>query len=195
MSILGRRRKLSVQLNLLVDIQYCQCKKFMVLVLSQCDKYIPQFLLFRWTLGSITSRCSENEPALETRPDRVAAITNIVFFLAYEQALRSTLAVGREKEGDLATTSLEFDYLHRKKRCEMLFSGDDTSNGFITPGTYFSMFVYIRARFRFALIGGNLTVDGEPQGNWRRNSNSRNVVASSLSFSRPAARAPWRACS
>ena len=51
------------------------------------------------------------------------------------------------------------------------------------------------ACFRFALIGGNLTVDGEPQGNWRRNSNSRNVVASSLSFSRPAARTPWRACS
>ena len=125
----------------------------------------------------------------------MAAITNVVFFLAYEQALRSTLAVGREKEGDLATTSLEFDYLHRKKRCEMLFSGDDTSNGVITLGTYFSMFVYIRARFRFALIGGNLTVDGEPQGNCRRNSNSRNVVASSLSFSRPAARAPWRACS
>ena len=95
----------------------------------------------------------------------MAAITNIVFCLAYEQALRSTLAVGREKEGDLTTTSLEFDYLHRKKRCEMLFSGDDTSNGFITPGTYFSMFVYIRARFRFELIGGNLTVDGEPQGN------------------------------
>ena len=129
---------MSVQLNLLVDIQYCQCKKFMVLVLSQCDKYIPQFLLFKWTLSSITSRCSENEPALETRPDRVAAITNIVFCLAYEQALRSTLAVGREKEGDLTTTSLEFDYLHRKKRREMLFSGDDTSNGVITLGTYFS---------------------------------------------------------
>ena len=27
--------------------------------------------------------------------------------LAYEQALRSALAAGREKEGDLATTSLE----------------------------------------------------------------------------------------
>ena len=85
----------------------------------------------------------------------------------------------REKEGELATTSLEFDYLHRKKRCEMLFSGDDTSNGVISLGTYFSMFVYIRARFLFALIGGNLTVDGEPQGNWRRNATSRN----------------WRACS
>ena len=46
--------------------------------------------------------------------------------------------MGREKEGDLTTTSLEFDYLRRKKRCEMLFSGDDTSNGVITLDTYFS---------------------------------------------------------
>ena len=62
--------------------------------------------------------------------------------------------------------------------------------------TRFSMFVYIRARFRFTLIGGYLTaqVDREP-GNWRRNSNSREVVANSPSFSRPAARAPRRACS
>ena len=35
-------------------------------------------------------------------------------------------------------------------------------------------------------------VEGEPQGNWRRNSNSRDVVASSTSFSRPGL---WRACS
>ena len=68
--------------------------------------------------------------------------------------------MGREREGDLTTTSLEFDYLHRKKRCEMLFRGDDTSNGVITLGTYFSMFVYIRARFRFALIGGQLSRRG-----------------------------------
>ena len=33
------------------------------------------------------------------------------------------------------------------------------------------------------------------QGNWRRNSNSRDVVTSSPSFSRPTARVPWRACS
>ena len=37
------------------------------------------------------------------------------------------------------------------------------------------------------------SVDGEPQGNWRRNSNSKDVVVSSTSFSRPAARAPPRA--
>ena len=40
----------------------------------------------------------------------------------------------------------------------MLIGGDDISNDVITLGTCFSMFVYIRARFRFALIGGNLTV-------------------------------------
>ena len=74
-----------------------------------------------------------------------------------EQALRGALAAGREKEGELATTSLEFEYLHRKSRCEMLIGGDDISNDVITLGTWFSMFAYIRARFRFPLIGGNLT--------------------------------------
>ena len=39
----------------------------------------------------------------------------------------------------------------------MLFGGDYITNDVITLGTCFSMFVYIRARFRFALIGRNLT--------------------------------------
>ena len=39
----------------------------------------------------------------------------------------------------------------------LLIGGDDLSNGVITLGMCFSMFVYIRARFRFALIGENLT--------------------------------------
>ena len=39
----------------------------------------------------------------------------------------------------------------------MLIGGDDISNDAITLGTCFSMFVYNRVRFRFALIGGNLT--------------------------------------
>ena len=39
----------------------------------------------------------------------------------------------------------------------MLIGGDDISNDVITLGTCFSMFVYIRASFRFALLGGNLT--------------------------------------
>ena len=39
----------------------------------------------------------------------------------------------------------------------MLIGGDDTSNDAVTLGTCFSMFVYNRASFLFALIGGNLT--------------------------------------
>ena len=39
----------------------------------------------------------------------------------------------------------------------MLIGGDDISNDVITLGTCLSTFVYIRTRFRFALIGGNMT--------------------------------------
>ena len=65
----------------------------------------------------------------------------------------------------------------------MLIGGDGISN-VITLGTCFSMFVYIRTRFRITLIGGNVTAQStESQGNWRWTSNSRGVVASSPSFS------------
>ena len=77
--------------------------------------------------------------------------------IAREQALLGALVVGLEKEGELATTSLEFEYLHRKSRCEMMIGQDDFSNDVITVGTCFSMFVYICTRFGFTLIGGNLT--------------------------------------
>ena len=78
--------------------------------------------------------------------------------LTCEQDLRGALAVGRDKEGELATTSLEFENLHRKSRSDMLISRDDISIDVIVMlGTCFSMFVFNRASFRFALIGGNLT--------------------------------------
>ena len=91
---------------------------------------------------------------------------------------------------ELINTSLEFDYLHQKYRCEMLIGGDDISNDVITLGTCFSMFVYIRARFCFMLIGRNLTA--QSTGSHR---GIEDVVASSPSFSRLAARAPRRAFS
>ena len=49
----------------------------------------------------------------------------------------------------------------------MLIGGDDISNDIITLATCFSMFVYIHARFHFALIGGNLTAQstGSHRGN------------------------------
>ena len=115
-------------------------------------------------------------------------ITLTTSVLTCEQTLLGALAAGREKE--LSTTSLEFDYLHRKYRCETLMGGGDISNDVITLGTCFSMSVYIRARFRFMLIGRNLT--SQSTGSHR---GIGDVATSSPSFSRLAARAPRRACS
>ena len=70
----------------------------------------------------------------------------VAFELACEQALRGALAAGREKEGELATRSLEFEYLHRKSRCEMLIGGDDISNDVITLKRVF------RCLFTFELV-------------------------------------------
>ena len=53
--------------------------------------------------------------------------------------------------------TLEFEYLHQKSRCKMFIGGNDIGNDIFTLGMCFSMFVYIRACFPFALIGGNLT--------------------------------------
>ena len=82
----------------------------------------------------------------------MAAIT-----LAREQVLQGALVAGREKEGELAFTSLEFEYLHRKSQWKIMIGRDDISNDVITLGMCFSMFVYIRARTCFVLIGRNLT--------------------------------------
>ena len=98
--------------------------------------------------------------------------------LAWEQALRGALAAGREKEGELTTTPLEFEYLHQKSRCEMLIGGDDISNDVITLGTCFSMLVLHSRSFplRADWRKSDSSVDGELHGNWRWNSNSRDQV-------------------
>ena len=75
-----------------------------------------------------------------------------------------------------------------------IVGGDDISNDIITLGAYYYEFFNVCIHSRsFPLRAGwrksDSSVDGEPQGNWRQNSNSRDVVASSPSFSRPAARA------
>ena len=113
--------------------------------------------------------------------------------MSCEQALRGAPAAGWEKEGELVITSPEFEYLHRKSRCEMLIAGDDISNDVITLSTCFSMFVFIRTRFRFTLIGGNLTA--QPTGSYRGIGGGiqipgRDVVTSSRSFSRPPLKRP-----
>ena len=56
---------------------------------------------------------------------QVFIVTYSIAALACEQALRRAASAGREKEEELATTSLEFEYLHRKSRCEMQIGGHD----------------------------------------------------------------------
>ena len=72
--------------------------------------------------------------------------------------------------------------------CEMRIGGDDISNDVITLGTCFPL--------RADWWKSDSSVDREPQGNRKWNSTSGDVlVANSPFFSRPAARAPRRACS
>ena len=82
--------------------------------------------------------------------------------VACKQAIRGALAAGREKEGELATTSLEFEYLDRKSLCKMLIGGDDISNDVITLGTCLhSRSFPLRADWRKS----DSSVDGEPKRN------------------------------
>ena len=70
------------------------------------------------------------------------------------QAVWGVPPVGWEKEGQLVTTFLDNEYLHRKSQCKMLIDGDDVSNDLHV----FFYVCLILARFPFALIGRNLTV-------------------------------------
>ena len=108
----------------------------------------------------------------------LCSVQGDIIIIACEQALRGALAAGREKKGELATKSPEFEYLHRKSRCEMLIGGHDLRKDVITLG---KCFVYIRARLLFALIGGKLTA--QSTGSHREmewNSNSRDVQWTSI---------------
>ena len=84
----------------------------------------------------------------------------------------------------------------------MLIGGDDINNDVITLGASFSMFVYIRTRFRFALIGGNLTAQptwshrGFGGGNQIPGTKLQALSPLSLSLAPPSERPPpRRACS
>ena len=107
------------------------------------------------------------------------------------------LASGQEEEGELATMSLEFENLHQKSQCEILIGGDDISNDVITLAA--CLHVFFNVCFHspsFPLCADcqkpNSLVDREPQANWRQNSNFGDIVASSPSFSHPAARVPLK---
>ena len=84
-------------------------------------------------------------------------IRQLIWCITCKQAVRGALAVGQEKEGELAITSLEFEYLHRKidAKCwlaemTLVMMSLPLARAF----SCFSMFVYICALSHFALIGG-----------------------------------------
>ena len=86
--------------------------------------------------------------------------------------------------------SLGFEYLHQKRRCEMLIGGDHVSKDVITLGNCFSMFVYICSHFCFALIGRNLIA--QSMGSHRGIGDG--IQIPETWFSRPTAWVPQRAC-
>ena len=67
--------------------------------------------------------------------------------VACEQALWGTLTVGRKKEGELRTTSLEFEYLHRKS--EMQIGGE------ALVMTSLSLAHVFRCLFTFTLVSAS----------------------------------------
>ena len=74
------------------------------------------------------------------------------FQRVHEQALR-----GGKRKKSLQLRLWNLNICIEKNRFEMLIGGYDISNDVITLGSCFAMFVYIRARFCFALIGRDLT--------------------------------------
>ena len=68
--------------------------------------------------------------------------------------------MGREKEEELATPSLEFEYLHRKSRCEKLIGGDDISNDVITLGTATELAVEVQFQFRALKLNNRHNLNG-----------------------------------
>ena len=139
---------------------------------------------------------------IKCKPWNLACIKVELKFLACEQALCGTLAAGWEKEGGCATTSLEFEYLHKKvdEKC------------WLTEMTLVMMSLPLarvfQCLFTFALVSTSRWLAEIWQLSQRETTEelevefefhlqflvvARDVVASSPSFSRPTARAPTRA--
>ena len=115
--------------------------------------------------------------------------------VACEHALRGALEAGREKEGELATTSLDLNVCIEKVDAKCWLAEMTLEMMSLLLACVF------QCLFTFVLISTPRWLAEiwqfsrwEPQGNWMWNSNSRDVVASSPSFCRPATWTPRRAC-
>ena len=112
--------------------------------------------------------------------------------LAREQALRGALAAGREKEGELATTSLEFimNIYIKKVDADCLLA----EMALVMTSLLLARVFQCLLHWRWLAEIWQLSRPGA-KGEMEVESNSSDVVASSPSSSRPAARASRKACS
>ena len=107
----------------------------------QCVSFAPSFPLFMGTVSSVLELlCTPKTSLRASFPER------------------SGVRKGKGRRACNYVSKIWISASKKSMRIEMLIGGDDITNDVITLGKCFSMFVYIRARFPFALIDGNLTV-------------------------------------
>ena len=112
------------------------------------------------------------------------------FQRVHKQALR-----GGKRKKSLQLRLWNLNICIEKNRFEMLIGGYDIINDVITLGSCFLMFVHIRARFSFALIGGDLTA--QSTGSHRGIGDGIQIpeLQALLPFSFPPLGSPRKACS
>ena len=115
----------------------------------------------KWSELTLSQKCGQNSDFMTSPILHFPVMCLMVFYdlidLSFSLSLRPS-SPGPSGGGAscLQLRLWNFEHLHLKSPCEMLICWDDTSNDVITLGTCFSMLFYIRTRFPFALIGGNI---------------------------------------
>ena len=111
--------------------------------------------------------------------------------LACEQVLGGTLEAGREKEGEFAITSLELEFhlqfLYGSLSSELSESRQSVQSRNKCECKHFK-------KVMTSILVSSPPISISHQLFQCRYSNSRDIVASSPSFSYPTNRVPWRAC-
>ena len=126
-----------------------------------------------------------------------AAATPTPGRVAWEQALRDALVAGQEKEGELtklATTSLEFEFHLQFPRLSVDWAVTFPPISVMRKRVPMETNIEKHVRRVMTLLMPSPPISISHRLFRCRYSNSRDVLASSLSFSRPTARVPRRAC-
>ena len=124
---------------------------------------------FTWSLGSIT-----------VGQEAVILTFTLNFFVNVTLHSEGKLSGALWRQGGKRKLSLQLRLCIKKSGWEMLIGGDDISNDVVTPWQMlFNVCLYLPSfPFRHDWRKSDSSVDGEPQGNWRWNSNSRGLISS-----------------